>query len=386
MIGRCLAIFACVDIYCRSEETFSKSQGAWVASQASQEATEVQGLHPKGCAWCFWEEDKEESEVQDLVSFKSPLISDLTDTAFYLEEPQHDVVLSKSRAKNRYQGADHKSDQAEVPDWSIFPREAPWIPTTPAARSARKVETADGPGVKELQNAQPVVPPTSAQGEITLTAEEEKMLEHLVGVQKMGMELTDSMTRQLESLKSRQAVASVKPLTHGHLNRLNKVKSQVNAAGKKIVDLDKEWASFMETTMNKVREHAALYQGRRSDLLETYNTKLADLNALKQEMSEASRTMLGQPLMEIEIPEQPDLAEQMQAMQEVIDVESQVGAVDLTEDMEEDEMENDQPSALRKMATKAEKSFRASSSPLKVANQTLKIKAKEKEKEDKQGQ
>eukprot|EP00435_Cladocopium_sp_Y103_P026462 s237_g6.t1 len=294
---------------------------------------------------------------------------------------------SKSRAKNRYQGADQKSDQAEVQDWSIFPRDAPWIPTTPAARSSRKVETVDGPGAKELQSAQPVVPPTSAQVEIALSPEEEKMLEHLVGVQKMGMELTDSMTRQLESLKSRQAVASVKPLTHGHLTRLNKVKSQVNAAGKKIVDLDREWASFMETTMTKVREHAALYQGCRSDLLETYNdAKLADLNVLKQEMSEASRTMLGQPLMDIEIPEQPDLAEQLQAMTEIIDVESQVGAVDLTEDMEEDEMESDQPGALKTLAAKAPKSFRASSSPLKVANQMLKIKAKDKEKEEKQNQ
>eukprot|EP00435_Cladocopium_sp_Y103_P049789 s1486_g15.t1 len=245
---------------------------------------------------------------------------------------------SKSQSKAQYKGQGEQGDQKEAEDWSIFPRTVPWVPTTPSARMARRVEAGDGAGVKEPSGAQTIVPPASSPSEIPLTAEEEKVLEHLDAIQKMGHSLTDSMLKQQEELKARQqAATAVRSITHGHLNKLNKVRAQSNAAHKRVTDLDREWAIFIENTIKKVKEHAALFQTCRADLLEAYNAKLAELQQLKQEMSVVTRSMFEQPQMTQDLSEPPDVAQQLQELQEVIDVESQVGHVDLTEDMEDDD-------------------------------------------------
>eukprot|EP00435_Cladocopium_sp_Y103_P017013 s1038_g4.t1 len=254
--------------------------------------------------------------------------------------------------------------------------------------TTRKTETSSGAGGDEPKGTQPPVQTKSDPGETPLTAEQEKTLEHLQGLQSVGVQLTEAMVQQLQELSARQsAQVASKSLTHGHLNRLNKIKNQIQTAGKKITDLDGEWAIFIDKTMSKVREHARLYQEYRADLLEAYNPKMQDFQLLKEEVSEASKSMLGQTWMAPTIPEPPNTALQMEAVQEVIDVEGQVGQIDLTEDMEEDEMEEQKmpDGNIVKQSPNRPKSFRASTSPLKVANQTLKIKQdKEKQKEDKQ--
>eukprot|EP00435_Cladocopium_sp_Y103_P043208 s764_g12.t1 len=271
---------------------------------------------------------------------------------------------SKSQSKAQYKGQGEQGDQKE--DWSIFPRTVPWVPTTPSARMARRVEAGDGAGVKEPSGAQTIVPPASSPSEIPLTAEEERVLEHLDAIQKMGHSLTDSMLKQQEELKARQqAATAVRSITHGHLNKLNKVRAQTNAAHKRVADLDREWAIFIENTIKKVKEHAALFQTCRADLLEAYNAKLAELHQLKQEMSVVTRSMFEQPQMTPDLSEPPDVAQQLQELQEVIDVDSQVGHVDLTEDMEDDEMTEEMNTSGRRLALKQPKAFRGASSPLK---------------------
>ena len=91
--------------------------------------------------------------------------------------------------------------------------------------------------------------------------------------------------------------SAAKSITHGYINKLNKLKSQVSTACRKIQQLDKEWETFVEATLQKIRQHAQLFQQCRSDLLEAYNLKLGELNALKQEMSSASISMLGETMM-----------------------------------------------------------------------------------------
>ena len=188
------------------------------------------------------------------------------------------------------------------------------------------------------------------------------------------------MQIQMEKLLAKQQASVVnKPLTHGHLNRLNKLKAQVATAGKKVVTLDQEWAKFTEQTMDKVKQHAQLYQSCRAEMLEIYNGKLEELANLKREVTAASMSMLDGAWKPPEIMHTPKLEEAVSRMQEVIEVEGSVGAVDLTEEMEEDDQEEliMSGSTSKGLSKTLNRPFRGAASPTKVANQHLKQKAQE---------
>ena len=103
---------------------------------------------------------------------------------------------SKStKASTAYRDAGSKEDsQSVAQEWNVFPSNAPWIPSTPTARTAnKKVETTDGAGVKEAAEQMVLQPdPASVAGEV-LTPEEQKILQHLRGLQEMKMQLPDGM-------------------------------------------------------------------------------------------------------------------------------------------------------------------------------------------------
>jgi predicted metal-dependent TIM-barrel fold hydrolase len=117
---------------------------------------------------------------------------------------------------------------------------------------------------------------------------------------------------------------------------LNKVKSQLTNAATRIEELDQEWSSFVQKTMEKVKQHAAMYQSCRADLLEAYNTKLEELSMLKKEMTEASLSMLAPAVTVAPMEKSVDVEKQIHSLEEVIDIESVVGAVDLTDDMDDE--------------------------------------------------
>ena len=309
---------------------------------------------------------------------------------------------SKSIKKQKKEASEYKvTEQAsqETNAWAVFPEKLPWISTTPASRAQRKVE----PGIamdKPLgMPPQPVLPPApSVEVPMALTAEEEKMLQHLKGLQAMDMDLTESMTRRLEELSMREAKAqSSQTLTHGQLNKLNKVKVQVATAAQKIKDLDQEWTSFVSTTVAKVRQHGEMFQTCRADLMEHYNAKIQELANVKREMTLASQSLLGPQWTEPVIPEMPDLEVQFEDLQTTMEMEGHAGPIDLTEAMEEEELvepEDMLQGASCKAPPRALRPFRGSSSPSKVANHHLKVKVqdskdskdakfKDKEKEDK---
>ena len=139
--------------------------------------------------------------------------------------------------------------------------------------------------------------------------------------------------------------------------------------------------------MTKVKEHAALYQKCRADLLEIHNQKIAELMEVKKEMSVASASLLGsaQPL--IETPEVPNIADSLQSFQDAMTEGGMVGAIDLTTLPEDDdEMEDLEPEEGKsKTVVKALRPFRGSPSPTKVATHHLKVKqeAKEAKKDEK---
>ena len=82
-----------------------------------------------------------------------------------------------------------------------------------------------------------------------------------------------------------------KALSHGHLNKLTKIRSQISAQAKKISTLDKEWENSVQRTMEKINNHALLYQQCRGEMLEAYNLKLADLRKLKYELNLALQSL-----------------------------------------------------------------------------------------------
>jgi len=293
---------------------------------------------------------------------------------------------SKSSKKRSQDAQDYKSTEKvsqEAGAWAVFPDKLPWISSTPATRANnRKVEVGISVEKPLGMPPQPILPPApSVEAPVGLTAEEERMLQHLKGIQSMDMELTESMARKLEELSMREAkVQSNKTLTHGHLNKLNKLKSQVAAAAQKIKDLDGEWTAFVNNTINKVRHHGEMFQNCRADLMETYNAKIQELAAVKQEMTKASQSMLGPQWTEPIIPEAPDLERHFTMLQETLQTEGHAGQIDLTEEMEDEELleeEGHDKDSHGKSIPKAMRPFRGSSSPTKVATHHLKVKAQD---------
>ena len=300
---------------------------------------------------------------------------------------------SKSRkAKSSKQKASTKEEATTKETMAVFPEKVPWITSTPTSRLQTKMTDSTSGQAKEADPPQQSGAP-SAQGAevvVSLTEEEAQVLQSLRSLQTMKMQLTPEMEHQLECLQTKEAqVTSSKALTHGHLNRLHKLKNQVSASAQKIVNLDSEWKAFVNRTMSKVKEHALLYQQCRADLMEAHNQKRSELMAVKDELSTASKSLLGQAQAIVEVPDMPDVAEAMQAFQDVISEEGTVGAIDLTDEMEEDEgfTETETVGSKGKPARQP-RPFRGATSPTKVASLHLKVKsdtkdAKEARKEEK---
>ena len=266
-------------------------------------------------------------------------------------------------------------------EWSIFPDKVPWIPSTPSTRTAKKNDQAEETVAKNEQMQQGPQLASNQLSEATLSPAEEKKLEHMRGLQEMGVDLPEQMQQQLETLVAKQqATLANRSLTHSHLNRLNRLKAQVTAAAKKLTELDAEWKSFMGVTLQKVKQHSEMYQQCRGDLLENYNAKVEELRRHKQEINAASQSLLGQQWSEPETIQQPPIAEQLDQLREIVDVEALEDHVDLTADMEDEETEDAIPSQMSgKTNNRPLKGFRAAQSPTKVATQHLKQKVKEKE-------
>ena len=110
--------------------------------------------------------------------------------------------------------------------------------------------------------AQPPLPlPAISSKEEPLTDEEKEKLTHLRGLKTMDVQLPAELEEQLAILEMKEKeVNNSKALSHGHLNRMTKIKTQIGAQSKKIEAMDLEWSAFVKNTMQKVSQHADLYQ------------------------------------------------------------------------------------------------------------------------------
>ena len=133
-------------------------------------------------------------------------------------------------------------------------------------------------------------PPMPQESQVSLTADEEAVLNHLQGLKTAGVPLGADLEKQYVDLQQKaQEQKSAQGLTHGHLNRFHRARDQAAAALKKIKVLDAEWNETVLRAQTEFREHAALYHSSRQDLMETYNKKLQILGDLKAQVNQAGR-------------------------------------------------------------------------------------------------
>eukprot|EP00438_Fugacium_kawagutii_P005627 Skav235145 [mRNA] locus=scaffold1072:88465:89610:- [translate_table: standard] len=236
---------------------------------------------------------------------------------------------------------------------SVIPEGMPWMPTTPQAHLAHRdvagpVITPEAglppPPVLPVPPAPPAGPPHVP----ALTAEEQQALSHLRGLASLGVGFPAELETKYQMLLGKEKeAAGGKALTHTHLHKLNRLKSQVQSAEKKIISLDAEWAAFVETVTKKLQMHGQCYQQYRADLMETYNKKLADLALAKQEVSQASQMLTGQGTDPSSLMGAPDLEADFRHMQEVLMRAGTVDQVQLVSDdgMEEEELQEASPVA-----------------------------------------
>ena len=261
----------------------------------------------------------------------------------------------------------------------FFPEKVPWVMTTPTQRLPTTRPPSTPLGADLPLPAPPVLEPPPRQQlesvECELTQEEADMMKNLRAISKAGMSLTDEMNQQLQILEDKEKQQKQNSiLTHGHLNKWKRMREKVNAAADRIKKLDSEWDQLVQQVMSKFQYHLLTYQTARQDLMEAYNLKLQEMHSMKSELSQASTAMLQETVKKEEFTA-PDCAEQMQKLQQAISDSTQV--FDLTGDDEEMDTQviADSPSEkdLKDKQVKAN-TFRASVSPNRVANQTLKPK------------
>ena len=191
----------------------------------------------------------------------------------------------KDKNKDKNKDTQTPKPQEELDPLMSFPDRVPWIPSTPAARQQhRKVEM----GQEEVADLppQPVLPPPPPPAEkaVTFTPEEEKLLNHLEGLVEANMSLTDEMQQSLDQLRMKSKMQKQsKALSHGHINRLERVQQQAKTAHGKIKQMDLEWNQFVTSMTQKITSHAQLYQQARQGLMEQYNMKLQELRKIKEE-------------------------------------------------------------------------------------------------------
>eukprot|EP00438_Fugacium_kawagutii_P008181 Skav214675 [mRNA] locus=scaffold923:540234:541367:- [translate_table: standard] len=285
--------------------------------------------------------------------------------------------------------------EKEQDAWQVFPTRVPWVATTPQSRIPRVQEQEQSEDKPLPPNPVLPAPPASrtvvATPSDTLTESEAETLKHLKALKDLGS-LPEMLVTQLQELEKRQSLAvSQRTLNHGHLNRLHRVRNQVQSTVKKIVAVDEDWRNFISEVTSKVHMHAHQFQAHRGDLLETLNTKLQELETIKLEVSTASQQLMGQtPVIDTQLEDmnlQEQLAQfhQMTAAMGVTDtplVEVSEEEPEQTEELDE-EMEaatpgSDKPSKVKSHLAPAP--FRQPGSPGKVASHHLKGKEQDKEK------
>lgn len=282
-----------------------------------------------------------------------------------------------------------KTAQEPLADFP-FKDDLPWVATTPQSRLAnRQISEAGSSGLLPVPPQPTVDPPPVArpQSAVALTATEAKQLSHIKALMEIGTELPPVLVQLQQELEQKQKSTQTTPISHGQLNRLSRLQTQVTSLIAKVTDMDQRWMAFLTGVMTKVRDHNQQYQTSRAELINSLRTKQEELKSLKETITTAS-TAMAQNQVESQVPEAP--IEALGALQELASLQGQAAVSpnliddDFT-DFEMEEGEEETPEAEPVIETTKvgpHTTFRGAPSPMKVANLSLKNKS---EKTDKKG-
>lgn len=268
----------------------------------------------------------------------------------------------------------------------VFSDTLPWVTSTPSSRSnPRLVTEASQAELPLLPPPAPVVPPPGPPNaaEVTMSSEETKRLACLKNLRDLGVDLPESLQQLAMSLEEKAKANTVTTISHSQITRLSRLRTQVSTISNKISAMDQQWSSFLNTVLNRVREHSEQYQACRADLIASLTAKSEELKAVKQSISQASRDLTLPEFEDLPPVDAPEFASMMQELLhfhapvpphvELLDDDNDE-EVEEVDDAGMEEPEEEEKNANVRLRPTPHTSFRASPSPMRVANQNLKNK------------
>lgn len=211
----------------------------------------------------------------------------------------------------------------------------PWVVSTPQARVQRRVE--------EIKQERPLVPPPppinappiapTVVPKTTLSLEDQQLLTNLKQLQSQ-IALPEELASKLAELEQQQK-QHAPVISHGQVNRLAKLRTQLSSIADKIKAADQDWQLFMGGVLDRVHNHVTAYQTHRQGLLDSFHTKQTELTELKQMIQQASLNLTHPEALNHVPTEAPDLSGPIQELQRLSKPLS-VPTVNLEEGSEEE--------------------------------------------------
>ena len=147
--------------------------------------------------------------------------------------------IGRDRIRSRLPLKQEKVQDGPV---QIISGKVPWVPSTPTtrlpnAKAEQTTGTEKGLPLPPPPVLKPPPAPPVAALEEPLTDEEKQKLTHLRGL-KGCCTLPESLQQEMQTLEAREAKVSMdKEITHGHINKRDKLKTQIQNITGKIQDL-----------------------------------------------------------------------------------------------------------------------------------------------------
>lgn len=251
---------------------------------------------------------------------------------------------SQGRQEKQVDKKKTKDQHKAETDAEIFSGRAPWIPTTPRTRLVTK--SSEPPQEEEGQGGglppQPVMPPppSAPQSKEGLKADEAKLLTHIRALGNLGCDLPFDLQQQMAALEEREK-ESAPVLSHGHLNKLRKLQTQLQTLAKRVAQADTEWQDFQKKVLQKLQDHAGWYQEYRMGILDQYNQKATELELARREVSQASQILAEQVNQAPQLPPPADTVGDVNRIAAA--AASAVPCIALDDAEEDDEMDEIEP-------------------------------------------
>eukprot|EP00438_Fugacium_kawagutii_P020784 Skav203140 [mRNA] locus=scaffold2782:11299:25210:+ [translate_table: standard] len=253
---------------------------------------------------------------------------------------RHASRAKKEKEKKDKGGKEEKTKELEESpsSWNIFPGRAPWMDSTPQTRLPREVTVAPlqaVPPPPPTRAPPPIHHPPPGQGE-GLNSDEQMLLKHLKGLQALSVEMPEGLLDQLRKLEEKDK-KQCPPLNHSHLNKLHKLQNQVTAAAAKVNKVDEEWKQFVAQSLTRLQQHGAMFTAYRATLVEAYQQKHAELQAIKETVSQASALIGSTTQQQEDFPPAPEVLQGMQEFHRAAEQLQQVPVLQIRDDDEEDD-------------------------------------------------